>query len=102
MIRRPPRSTPFPDPAHLLSGWSGDTTAATSPLALIMTRNRALTATFAINTYTLTVTTVGVGTVEKAPDQPTYDHGTAVQLTATPGAGYHFVGWSGDTTTTPN
>src|SRR5207244_1471977 len=29
-------------------------------------------------------------------DQPTYDHGTTVQLTATPAAHYHFVGWSGD------
>src|SRR2546422_11214473 len=67
-----------------------------------MTRDRSATATFAINTYTLSITTVGTGTVAKSPDQPAYDHGTAVQLTATPGTGYHFIGWSGDTTTSTN
>src|SRR2546422_2099073 len=102
MIRRPPRSTLFPYTACFRSGWSGDTTAATNPLTLTMTRDRSLTATFAINTYTLTVTTAGSGTVTKNPDQTTYDHGTSVTLTATPGVGWHFVGWSGDTTAATN
>src|SRR5439155_206336 len=80
-------------------GWSGDTTTAASSLSLTMTANRSFTATFAINTYTLAVATVGSGTVVKSPDQPTYDYGTAVTVTATPAAGWHSVGWSGDTTT---
>ncbi len=45
---------------------------------------------------TLSVQTVGDGTVEKAPDATQYILGTIVQLTATPGAGQRFVGWSGD------
>lgn len=45
--------------------------------------------------YTLTVNATN-GTVTKNPDQPTYAHGTNVQLTATPSPGYYFVNWSGD------
>ncbi len=36
------------------------------------------------------------GTVTKAPDQPSYQHGTLVQLTANPDTNYHLVSWSGD------
>ncbi|MEO5989703.1 MAG: Ser-Thr-rich GPI-anchored membrane family protein [Candidatus Eisenbacteria bacterium] len=58
--------------------------------------NQTIAATFAINLYTLAVTVVGSGSVVKSPDQPTYDSGTVVQLTATPAAGWNFTGWSGD------
>src|SRR5438876_3912423 len=61
-----------------------------------------ITATFAINTYALDVATVGNGTVAKSPDQPSYDHGSTVQLTATPAAGFHFTGWSGDASGSDN
>jgi uncharacterized repeat protein (TIGR02543 family) len=46
--------------------------------------------------YTLTVNTVGSGTVSKDPDEATYDAGTPVQLTANPAAGWTFNGWSDD------
>jgi uncharacterized repeat protein (TIGR02543 family) len=59
--------------------------------------NHTIDASFAINTYTLNITATN-GTVAKNPDQPTYDHGTNVELTATPSTGYHFVDWAGDTT----
>jgi hypothetical protein len=39
---------------------------------------------------------IGSGSVTKVPDQPLYDYGSSVELTATPAAGWHFVGWSGD------
>ncbi len=51
---------------------------------------------------TLTVQTVGDGTVSKAPDATQYILGTIVQLTATPGAGQRFVGWSGGASGTTN
>ncbi|MEZ4620972.1 MAG: hypothetical protein R2867_36475 [Caldilineaceae bacterium] len=49
---------------------------------------------------TLTVNVVGQGTVAKDPDKATYEKGDQVGLTATPAAGWKFVGWSGDLTAT--
>ncbi len=63
--------------------------------------DHSISANFAINTYTLTITSVN-GTVTKNPDQANYSHGSIVQLTATPSAGYTFSGWSGDATGSTN
>ena len=60
-----------------------------------MDGDKSLTATYSLNTYTLTVNATN-GTVTKLPDQTAYDHGTVVQLTASPATGYHFVNWTGD------
>ena len=46
--------------------------------------------------YTLTVNAVGSGSVALNPAGGVYDAGTVVTLTATPGAGYQFNGWSGE------
>jgi uncharacterized repeat protein (TIGR02543 family) len=61
-----------------------------------MTSNKAVTATFTQNQYTLTVTTVGSGSVSKSPSQATYTWGTIVTLTAIPSTGWSFSSWSGD------
>lgn len=45
--------------------------------------------------YSLTVNTVGMGTVTKLPDQSTYVCGENITLTATPASGWSFAGWSG-------
>jgi uncharacterized repeat protein (TIGR02543 family) len=66
-----------------------------------VTVNHTITAKFAINIYTLTVNATN-GTVTKNPNQSTYNYGTSVQLTATPITGYHFVNWTGDTTSSVN
>ena len=58
----------------------------------------------ASGTFDLQVTKSGTGTVTSAPAgincgidcSETYASGTSVTLTATPGAGYNFSGWSGD------
>ncbi len=94
--------TAVPGTGYSFSAWSGDTTGTMNPFTKIMNGNKSYTATFTINSYTLTVNTVGSGSVSKNPDQPSYNHGTSVQLTATPGAFYSFTGWSGDTTGTMN
>jgi hypothetical protein len=52
--------------------------------------------------YTLTVTTVGSGSVTQSPAKATYHYGDAVQLTAVPVAGWQFSAWSGDLTGTTN
>jgi hypothetical protein len=66
-----------------------------------VTAPHTISSTFAINTYTLTVNAIN-GTVTKTPDQPAYNHGTSVQLTATPNTGYRFVSWSRDLTGSVN
>ena len=89
------------DPGYHFTGWSGDASGTDNPLTVVMDGNKSITANFAINTYTLSVSAVN-GSVAKVPDQPTYDHGTSVQLTATPAEGYHFTGWSGDSSGSDN
>jgi hypothetical protein len=56
--------------------------------------NHTIAASFAINTYTLTVSSTN-GTVTKIPDQPSYDHGTVVSIEAVAASNYHFVNWTG-------
>src|SRR3989339_565108 len=57
--------------------------------------------TASINTYLLTITSEN-GTVIKNPDLENYNHGSTVQLTASPITGYTFVGWSGDVSGSAN
>src|SRR5439155_23920541 len=94
--------TATPGTAWHFVGWSGDATGAANPLDVVMDGDKSISATFAINTYTLAVSAIGSGTVSRSPDQPTYDHGTSVEVTATPAAGWHFVGWSGNATGAAN
>jgi len=62
-----------------------------------VTANHTIAASFAIDTYTLTVSLAGNGTgsVAKSPDLTAYGWGSVVQLTATPGTGSNFTAWSG-------
>lgn len=73
-------------------GGSGTTTyAGTQPAS-----NCTVTATFTLNTYTLTVGTAGTGTGSiSGCTSGTFNYGTAVSCTATPGGGSFFAGWSG-------
>jgi uncharacterized repeat protein (TIGR02543 family) len=48
--------------------------------------------------FALTVTTSGLGTVVKNPNQSGYDSNVVVTLTATANPGWTFTGWSGDAT----
>ncbi len=64
--------------------------------------NQTIAASFAINTYTLTLGTVGSGSVAAVPNQATYTHGTVVQVTATPAPGWNFDFWTGDATGNTN
>ncbi|MEM3697240.1 MAG: hypothetical protein QXQ94_07050 [Candidatus Bathyarchaeia archaeon] len=51
---------------------------------------------------TLTISTVGNGSVTKNPDNETYPYGTLVQLTAIADIGYAFSHWDGDLTGNKN
>jgi len=52
--------------------------------------------------YTLTTGTAGAGTVSVNPVAPTYAGGTVVTVTATPGTGMDFAGWTGALNGTTN
>src|SRR5690606_31051912 len=60
-----------------------------------------ITATFAINTYTLTYKAGANGSLTGTMVQ-TVNHGTSgTTVTAVPNAGYHFVNWSDGSTDNP-
>ncbi len=94
--------TAVPAVGYHFVGWGGDAVGPTNPINVTMDAVKNVTATFAINRYAVNLTTAGDGTVAKAPNQAEYDHGSVVQLTATPGAGNAFLGWSGDATGAAN
>ena len=52
--------------------------------------------------FDLTTTVSGTGTVLRAPDQASYGCGESVSLTAQPGAGAEFMGWGGALSGTTN
>ncbi len=85
-----------PAPGWLFSGWSGDLGGSANPATILMNGNKVVTATFTQIQYTLTINTAGSGTVSRNPNQATYHYGDVVQLTATPGTGWLFTGWSGN------
>jgi uncharacterized repeat protein (TIGR02543 family) len=95
-----------PATGYTFVNWTeGATIASTSAsYTFVVNANRTLVANFLINSYTLNTTAnpaIG-GTITKNPDQVKYDHGTNVQLTATPNAGYAFTSWSGDASGSSN
>lgn len=69
------------DAGSTFTGWSGDLITTTNPITLTMDSAKAITATFALNQYELTVASIGNGTA--APSSGMYGYGTVVTLTAT-------------------
>ena len=84
------------DLGSTFAGWGGDASGNANPLAVTMDGSKAITATFTQDEYTLDVSTVGSGSVEKQPNLAAYPSGTAVTLTASADTGWAFAGWSGD------
>ena len=88
--------TAYPVVGWAFSAWSGDLTGSANPDTITMDSDKTVTATFTQDQYTLTINTVGNGTVSKDPDQAIYAHNDVVELTADPALGWSFVSWSGD------
>jgi len=98
--------TATPGANQVFSGWSGTGgCTGTGTCAVTMDAAKAVTATFtaAVTTQTLSVSVsgtgsvspVGSGTCSTGTCTASLNTGSAVTLTATPGTGYTFAGWSG-------
>jgi uncharacterized repeat protein (TIGR02543 family) len=94
------------DPCWTFSAWSGDFSGSNNPDTITMDANKTVTATFTEdqNHATLTIITVGSGSVTKTPDQATFTYDTIVDVNAIADPGWTFDSWSGDLTgsTNPN
>jgi hypothetical protein len=90
--------TAVPDEGYHFVKWSDDITTATRT-DTGAAGDITVTATFAINEYTLTYTAGEKGSISGITPQ-TVSHGSdGTAVTAVPDAGYHFVKWSDDITT---
>ena len=95
--------TAAPAAGSTFGGWSGGGCSGTGNCVTTITDITNVTASFALEKHTLTVTANGPGKVTSSPsgidcgDDCTedIDHGTVVTLTAAPTAGGTFTGWSG-------
>ncbi|MFP4163866.1 MAG: InlB B-repeat-containing protein [Chitinispirillaceae bacterium] len=90
--------TATPAQGYVFTGWGGDASGTDNPLSVTMNSNKTITASFAAQTVScsLTVGVQGEGTVAKSPEAAEYESGSVVELTASPEDGYEFSGWSGD------
>ncbi|KPJ98482.1 MAG: hypothetical protein AMK71_11320, partial [Nitrospira bacterium SG8_35_4] len=96
--------TANPDAGSIFTGWSGDDDCTDG--IVTMDSNKNCVASFNLQSYTLNVNLAGTGTgtVTSSPlgidcgvdCSHDYTFGTVVTLTANPGAGSSFAGWSGD------
>ena len=97
--------TATPDGSSNFAGWSGGGCTGTGTCVVSLTAATTVTATFTPIQYNLTVSKsgTGTGTVTSVPSGITcgadcnelYNAGTVVTLTAVPGVGSSFNGWSG-------
>ena len=93
-----------PASGSIFSGWTSGGCSGTDPCTLAGNGSVTVTAAFAVvPTYTLTVKKSGSGTVSSSPGgiscgstcSASYASGSTVTLTAAPGRGAKFNGWSG-------
>ena len=85
--------TAVPDPGYHFVSWSDGVLTATRTDTNV-TADLTVTATFAINTYTLTYTAGANGTITGTSPQTVAHGASGTAVTAVPDAGYHFVSWS--------
>ena len=90
--------TASPTMGYHFVGWNDGNTQ--NPRTVTVTADATFTATFAINTYTVSATS-GNNTMGTVSGGGTYNHGSTATLTASPAMGYHFVSWNDGNTQNP-
>lgn len=96
-----------PATGSTFGGWSGGGCSGTGACTVALSAATTVTATFTSQTVSLAVSVSGKGTVTSTPAGincgksclANYAPGTVVTLSATPGLGFKFKGWSGGTCT---
>ncbi|HEY1017316.1 MAG TPA: LamG-like jellyroll fold domain-containing protein, partial [Herpetosiphonaceae bacterium] len=97
--------TAAPSAGSTFTRWGGACAGTQTTCSVTLSQSRAVTATFTLNTYSLTVAKTGAGSGAVTSDaggidcgavcQQSFGHGAVVVLTATPAAGSTFAGWGG-------
>jgi uncharacterized repeat protein (TIGR02543 family) len=91
--------TPVANTDYHFVSWTGPDAAdiidTDGVYTIVMDADKSVTANFAIETYTLTASNSGNGSVTLDPAGGTYAAGTTVTLTPVPNPDYHFVSWTG-------
>ncbi len=91
--------TATPSPSWHFVGWSGNAAGSENPLSVLMDADKAITATFAIDTYSLAYSAGPNGTLSGAVLQTVNRGADGTPVTANPDAGYAFTSWSDGVTT---
>jgi len=92
--------TAIPTTGYHFVNWS-DNSTANPRTDLNVSANKAVTANFAINVYTLTYTSGANGSIGGTLTQTVNHGGDGSAVTALPATGYHFVNWSDNSTANP-
>ena len=85
--------TATPDGTHDFAGWSGDAGSTSSPVSVLVDRNKAVQANFSLKVFALTTSATTGGGVTPGGSYP---YGTSITVSATPDATHRFIGWAGD------
>jgi uncharacterized repeat protein (TIGR02543 family) len=88
--------TAVPDAGWVFDGWSGGLSGNDNPITLTMVSDTTVTANFIPEGFKVKIQIAGTGTVLVDPDEERYADGDTVIITAVPGDGFYFYGWSRD------
>ena len=87
--------TAAPDEGYAFEGFTGTAESTNLVMEIIMNQDHEIAAGFYFDAYTLTLTAGEGGMVTVEPEKETYHRNEKVTLTAVPGEGYTFEGFTG-------